>query len=80
MPDTGPSEVAFAAERLRAAIGRVKFKIDEDLEIPVTVSIGVTFGGPDDHVPTILIQQADAALYESKSSGRNRVCYFTKAA
>ncbi|MGE4612313.1 MAG: PleD family two-component system response regulator, partial [Paracoccaceae bacterium] len=37
MPDTGPSEVAFAAERLRAAIDRVKFKIDEDLEIPATV-------------------------------------------
>ncbi len=80
MPDTGPSEVEFAAERLRNAIDRTEFEIGDGETIPVTVSIGVAFGGPEDKIPSALIQQADTALYESKSTGRNRVSYFAKAA
>ena len=80
LPDTGPSEVEFAAERLRNAIDRKDFDIGGDNKIPITVSIGVAFGGPDDKNPSVLIQQADTALYESKSTGRNRVSYFAKAA
>ncbi|MFV2035941.1 MAG: diguanylate cyclase, partial [Halocynthiibacter sp.] len=80
LPDTGPTEVEFAAERLRKAIDREDFEIGGGKHIPITVSIGVAFGGPDDKNPGVLIQQADAALYESKSTGRNRVSYFAKAA
>ena len=80
LPDTGPSEVEFAAERLRKAIDRQNFEIGNNKEIPVTVSIGVAFGGPNDKTPDVLIQQADTALYESKTSGRNRVSYFERAA
>jgi len=80
LPDTGPPEVEFAAERLRNAINRMDFEIGDGKNIPITVSIGVAFGGPDDKNPSILIQQADTALYESKSTGRNRVSYFAKAA
>ena len=80
LPDTGPSEVEFAAERLRNAIDRLHFEIGDGKSIPITVSIGVAFGGPEDKNPNALIQQADTALYESKSTGRNRVSYFPKAA
>lgn len=80
MPDTGPREVEFAAERLRKAIEKHNFVAQSDLPIPLTVSIGVAFGGPTDKNPDLLIQQADKALYESKASGRNRVSYFAKAA
>lgn len=80
MPDTGPTEVEFAAERLRHTIDRIDFKIPNGQNIPITVSIGVTFGGPKDNDPSLLIQQADTALYESKSAGRNRVTYFAAAA
>ena len=80
LPDTGPSEVEFAAERLRNAIDRKDFDIGGDNKIPITVTVGVAFGVPDDKNPSVLIQQADTALYESKSTGRNRVSYFAKAA
>ena len=80
MPDTGPPEVEFAAERLRNAIDRMDFDIGDGNQIPVTVSIGVAFGGPDDKIPSVLIRQADTALYESKATGRNRVSYFATAA
>lgn len=80
MPDTGPAEFEFAAERLRHTIDRLEFEIPSGQNIPITVSIGVTFGGPNDNDPSLLIQQADTALYESKSAGRNRVTYFAAAA
>lgn len=80
LPDTGPKEVEIAAERLRNAIDRKGFELTGGQNIPVTVSIGVTFGGSNDKNPGLLIRQADSALYESKSSGRNRVSYFAKAA
>lgn len=80
MPDTGPREVEFAAERLRKAIEKQTFVAESDHPIPLTVSLGVAFGGPTDKNPDLLIQQADKALYESKASGRNRVSYFAKAA
>jgi len=80
LPDTGPTEVEFAAERLRNAIDRTKFDIGDDCQIHITVSIGVAFGSSDDKIPSVLIQQADAALYDSKATGRNRVTYFATAA
>lgn len=80
LPDTGPAEVEIAAERLRNAIDRKDFEVTKGQKIPVTVSIGVTFGSSEDKNPSELIQQADTALYESKSTGRNRVSYFPKAA
>ncbi|MEE9452846.1 MAG: PleD family two-component system response regulator [Paracoccaceae bacterium] len=80
MPDTGPKEVKFAAERLRRAIELDGFEIGDDLSIDITVSVGVTFGSDADNIPESLIKQADEALYISKAEGRNRVSYFADAA
>ena len=80
LPDTGPTEVEFAAERLRKAIDSHEFSIGDGNSIPVTVSIGVAFGGPSDKNPDMLIEQADTALYDAKTTGRNRVSYFATAA
>lgn len=63
MPNTTVVEAEFALNRLRIAI-------DIATEIPVTVSIGVTDFIADS---TRCYKCADIALYESKSSGRNRV-------
>lgn len=80
MPDTTETEAGFAAERLRKAIDHQDFKLSTGKSIPITVSIGVAFGQPIDSQPETLIDNADKALYESKSTGRNRVCYFADAA
>jgi diguanylate cyclase (GGDEF)-like protein len=46
----------------------------EDLQIPMTVSIGVgTFVPGEQPSATALLERADKALYEAKNSGRNRV-------
>lgn len=40
---------------------------------PITVSIGLTLSRPAGDDPSSMLKRADAALYDSKRSGRNRV-------
>jgi two-component system cell cycle response regulator len=59
-------------ERLRAAVESQRFE-HEGRVIPVTVSIGVVVGRKVDDTHAF-IAAADAAMYEAKRGGRNRVC------
>jgi diguanylate cyclase (GGDEF)-like protein len=62
-----------AAERIRRAIAESPVRF-EDLEIPVTVSIGLEPFDPQQHAdPTGLIEAADRSLYRAKELGRNRI-------
>jgi len=47
--------------------------------IYVTASIGITFCPDDAAEVDLLISNADQAMYVSKTSGRNRISYFTRA-
>ena len=76
----GRDEALEAAERFRAAMAREPFQAPGTGEpIPVTVSAGVTVGEAGDDVEDV-IARADAALYEAKSSGRNRVIAWRRRA
>jgi diguanylate cyclase (GGDEF)-like protein len=60
------------AKRLIAAVSQKPFEY-EGQQIPVTISVGAAV----DHgrsEPQAMIAAADAAMYEAKRSGRNRVC------
>jgi diguanylate cyclase (GGDEF)-like protein len=60
-------------ERLRAAVARAPFE-HEGRIIPVTVSVGAAVARkPQQAQP--LIAAADAAMYEAKRAGRNRVSF-----
>ncbi len=73
MPDTPLSVAAKIAERVRAAVQSELFQIDANGQaIPVTTSIGLAERAADAN-PDALLRRADKALYDSKSSGRNRV-------
>ncbi len=70
LPETGPSEAVYTAERIRR---RVAESTRESLPRPVTVSIGVaSFPEHGDDADSV-IEAADEALYRAKHDGRNRV-------
>ncbi len=72
LPETGREQAAALAERIRAEMAERPMRYKQK-EIAVTLSLGVAELRPELGLNT-LIQAADAALYEAKNSGRNRVC------
>ena len=63
-------QVAHLAEKIRTELSRAIVVNDEPVQ--VTASIGAVLAGPDEGA-TALLARADAALYEAKQSGRDRV-------
>ena len=69
---SGSNEVTVKqAERIRALVGAEPVSTPEGV-IPVTLSMGITFGGQLVEMEPIL-RLADSALYRAKRAGRNRV-------
>lgn len=71
LPDIAPAEACSVAERVCAAVSRRKLSNPGAKGGVVTVSVGVSLSPPADVAD--LIAEADAALYEAKSLGRNQV-------
>jgi two-component system cell cycle response regulator len=74
MPGTSLADAERIAERIRRHVAGAPFRVAAVSEpLSVTISIGVAANsGPGDN-PEALLKRADQALYEAKSSGRNRV-------
>ena len=68
--DTGTQDAIGAAERIRVAIADVALPHPAGIDGILTISIGVA-PGPGDVGK--LLEDADAALYDAKHAGRNRV-------
>lgn len=73
LPSTDLLTGTYVAERIRHTVETMVIELD-DQTLSITVSIGVASYSPTQESTTHqLIEQADAALYEAKRSGRNRV-------
>lgn len=75
LPDTDSEEAAMVGERLRAALDRAQL-FGAGRRAPVslhyTVSAGLATALKDESMQD-LMRRADAALYQAKASGRNRI-------
>ncbi len=81
-PETGSTEAALIAERIRRAVSQTTFALVDQEQadqsgLPrtthVTVSVGYATCPRDARSPRDLIRCADEALYEAKHAGRNAV-------
>ena len=74
LPDTGLKEAQATADALRLAVAA-----QEHPQVGhITISLGVSaLRAGDEDSASALMQRADAALYQAKGEGRNRVCVQT---
>ncbi len=72
LPETTCEEASNVAERIRIAVKAEKFDPDNQDDIIITISIGVTQYSPEEEL-SAFIQRADKAMYSSKQNGRNKV-------
>jgi len=75
LPETDLENAIAVAERIRKNIASSEIEINDEVKIPVTVSIGVASANGNDIILDELIKKADRALYITKNSGRNKVSY-----
>lgn len=71
--ETDKEQAGVVAERIRRAVENKYIRVYDE-ELKVTVSIGISVFPEDAQDDKALIDKADAALYQAKQSGRNRVC------
>ncbi len=72
LPHTDAAGAAVIAKRIRSAMENTPFLVQEEVRLRVTTSIGVAERGQKE-TANRLLARADAALYNAKRSGRNRV-------
>jgi two-component system cell cycle response regulator len=76
LPETGYEQALEVARKLRARVAATRFRIHGS-DINVTASFGVCgidrVPAGEKKVPERIVKVADAALYRSKNTGRNRV-------
>lgn len=72
LPETDLLGAADVAERIRDGFQHIQFEFG-GISLKATLSVGVTIIDPEDTRYENMITRADAALYQAKESGRNRM-------
>lgn len=70
LPCTGHEGALHLGQRVREAVAAAAW---HDLAHPLTVSVGVAAASDADEAPDAVMARADAALYQAKAQGRDRV-------
>ena len=73
LPNAGKEEALTTAEKICSLVAQKTFKLNNDKETNVTISLGVSTYPFDGETPSDLIESADKRLYNAKNNGRNQV-------
>jgi diguanylate cyclase (GGDEF)-like protein len=74
LPNTTGEEALLVARRLNRIVNQEAFKIDNQVTINVTISLGTaSLGDEDDDNGISILDRADKYLLQAKATGRNRV-------
>ncbi|TCS39500.1 PAS domain S-box-containing protein/diguanylate cyclase (GGDEF)-like protein [Paucimonas lemoignei] len=77
LTDADLAEAKIKAETLLAAVSQ-QFVVD-DVIVKIQASVGIAFVNSTHKTPSALLRDADAAMYQAKERGRNRVEIFDAA-
>ncbi len=75
LTNAGPAEAVIVAERMRTAVSSYPLRIANNVEIPITVSLGCATMSLAQPLASAahLLREADRCLYLAKQGGRNKV-------
>ena len=73
LPQTSKEEAMVNAQRICDAVAKTPLKVNNNTEVNITISLGVSTFPEDGNAPQKLIECADKALYYAKEHGRNQV-------
>ncbi len=76
LTETNVEEGATLSEKLRVLVERLKFSVEGNQALSVTISIGIVGGAGQQLRMETLVRDADAAMYSAKSLGRNQTYIF----
>jgi diguanylate cyclase len=72
--DSSLEQAKKVAERIRSTVEYHAFLLNSGTEVNITVSVGLSNFPETTTNGSMMIKDADKALYEAKRTGRNRVC------
>jgi diguanylate cyclase len=79
LPETTPEQAKGAMEKVREAVASLNIDAGGRRDIKITASFGVAGFAEDDEADRVFTR-ADAALYQAKSAGRDRVVSYSATA
>jgi len=75
-PDTNEEQMIGLARRVSNTISAMSFDFGDGRKIQITASLGIAIYPVDADTSEILIARADTAMYQAKTSGKNRWAVF----
>jgi diguanylate cyclase (GGDEF)-like protein len=78
LTETSVEDGAVLTEKLRNLVQRLRFSVDGNPNLSVTISIGIAGGTGQQLRVDTLVRDADAAMYSAKALGRNQTYIFAE--
>jgi diguanylate cyclase (GGDEF)-like protein len=75
IPQTTPDTAREIITRLQTGLSSLPIKLDEELVVNITASVGATVMATEQSIDEI-IARADEALYNAKRKGKNQISFF----